>query len=110
MNAPSSCTVSDQRIRIEVAYAGVHEQALLALRVPAGCKVGDAIAASGILQRFPEIDLRAHKVGIFGRRVTVDHVLEEGDRVEIYRPLRADPKQVRRELARLGRTMRRRSD
>lgn len=93
-------------IRVEVAYALPGRQMILALEVPAGSTVRDAIEASGILSRFAEIDLERNRVGIFSKPVGLEQVLQEGDRVEIYRPLKADPKEVRRRLAEEGRTMR----
>lgn len=87
-------------IRIEVAYARPEQQVIVALELPAGVGAGQAIARSGILDRFPEIDLGRQRIGIFGRLVELDTPLREGDRVEIYRPLIADPKEVRKQRAR----------
>ena len=87
-------------IDVEVVYATAQEQAVLALRVPAGTTVRQAIATAPLAARFPELDPERCRVGIFGRLCHADQVLEEGDRVEIYRPLAADPKQVRRERSR----------
>jgi len=92
-------------IRVEVAYALPSRQDILALALPAGSTVQQAIEASGIRQLYPEIDLSVQKVGIFGRLAKLDEVLQPGDRVEIYRPLKADPKEVRRRLAAEGKTM-----
>lgn len=86
-------------MRIEVAYANPEEQALLALDMPEGATVEAAIRASGLLRRFPEIDLEQNKVGIFGKLCKLDQSLKPGDRVEIYRPLFADPKEARRSRA-----------
>lgn len=83
-------------MRVEVAYAKPDEQALLALDMPEGATVEDAIRASGLLQRFPEIDLEHNKVGIFSKLCKLDQTLRPGDRVEIYRPLLTDPKEARR--------------
>ena len=74
---------------------------MLALDVEPGCTALQAIDRSGIREAFPEIPPRPAAIGIFSRKVDADRVLENGDRVEIYRPLIADPKQVRRERARL---------
>jgi uncharacterized protein len=82
--------------QIEVAYALPDQQALLAVEVPAGCTVEQAIILSGILQHFPSIDLKRNKVGIFGQLVNLQHQVQTGDRIEIYRPLAMDPKQARR--------------
>jgi putative ubiquitin-RnfH superfamily antitoxin RatB of RatAB toxin-antitoxin module len=84
------------RIRVEVAYATPTCQTLLELEVPAGVTVGEAIGLSGIEAAHPEIDISGAQVGIFGKVASRDVVLEEGDRVEIYRPLIADPKETRR--------------
>ena len=87
-------------IEVEVAYAWPDRQALLQVSVPPDASVREAIDASGILTQFPEIDLGTSRVGVFSRLTTLDAPLRPGDRVEIYRPLIADPKQVRRERAR----------
>ena len=92
-------------IRIEVAYAKLHEQVLLELHVEVGTTVQQAIQRSGILERFPEIDLEQNKIGIFGKATTLDASLQEGDRVEIYRPLIADPKEQRKKRAAAGKEM-----
>ncbi|MFJ2694520.1 RnfH family protein [Pseudomonas sp. NPDC087336] len=85
-------------IEIEVVYAAVDRQELLMVRVPAGTTVRAALLKSGMGQAFPELDLSQCPVGIFGK-VVVDpesRLVEPGDRIEIYRPLLADPKEVRR--------------
>ena len=89
-------------ISVEVAYAKPDEQLVLRLDVAPGTTLRQAIEQSGILDRQPEIDLANLKVGIFGKLKKPDQVLCAGDRVEIYRPLIADPKQVRRERAAAG--------
>jgi putative ubiquitin-RnfH superfamily antitoxin RatB of RatAB toxin-antitoxin module len=94
--------VTEGRIGIEVAYAQPDEQAIFPLEAGKGLTVQEAIARSGILERFPEIDLAVNKIGVFGKIVRLDHVLEPGDRVEIYRPLIADPKEARRRRAAQG--------
>ena len=94
------------QITVEVAYARPDRQAIITVDVPAESAVQAAIRASGISEQFPEIDLAENRVGIFGRLVTLDTVLAPGDRVEIYRPLKADPREARRRKARQGRTMR----
>lgn len=81
-------------LAVGVAYATSARQAWLRLELPEGATVGEAIAKSGILAQFPEIDLDAQKVGIFGKIVRLDAPLADGDRVEIYRPITADPAQV----------------
>jgi hypothetical protein len=95
----------NETINIEVVYALPHEQALLRKSVPAGMTVADAIQASGILQKHPEIDLASSKLGIFGKLTKADTVLRDKDRIEIYRPLIADPKEVRRKRAEEGKVM-----
>ncbi len=88
-------------IQVEVAYARPDEQLIIPLTVTAGTTVYDAAVKSGIAERFPEIELASVKMGIFGKTVPKpqDRVLENGERVEIYRPLIADPKEVRRRRA-----------
>ena len=94
-----------EEIGVEVAYALPERQALIALRVPAGTSAIEAVRRSGVAERFAGLDVESATLGIFGRRVDRDAALRDGDRVEIYRPLTADPKEVRRQLARLGKTM-----
>lgn len=86
-------------IPVEVAYALPQQQAVLKLDVPQGTQLRQAIEQSGILQRFPEIELDQCKVGIYGKLSSLDAVLRPRDRIEIYRPLQADPKEVRRQRA-----------
>ena len=83
-------------MRVGLAYADVKDQVWLQLEVPEGSTLKDAIEASGLLARFPHIDLSKQKVGIFGKLAKLDATLKEGDRVEIYRPITADPKTVKR--------------
>jgi len=80
------------RLSVEVCYALPDAQTLIALELPAGATLQQALDASGILKRFPSIDLNAQKVGIFGKLKPLDTVLADHDRVEIYRPLLVDPK------------------
>jgi putative ubiquitin-RnfH superfamily antitoxin RatB of RatAB toxin-antitoxin module len=101
--------VAEEKIRIEVAYAKPNEQALLALEGAAGMTVEQAIEQSGILNRYPEIDLKANKVGVFGKVAKMSQVLDDGDRVEIYLPLIADPKAARKKRAAEGKEMRKRN-
>jgi putative ubiquitin-RnfH superfamily antitoxin RatB of RatAB toxin-antitoxin module len=84
---------------VEVAYALRDRQALLALELEDGGTVEHVIRHSGILEAFPEIDIARSQVGIFGRAVSLDTRVRDGDRVEIYRPLIADPKDARRKRA-----------
>lgn len=91
------------RIDIEVAYAKPEEQVILALKLPEGSSVEQAIKASGVLTRFPEIDLSgSNRVGIFGNVCGMDRILNQADRIEIYRPLLIDPKDARRRRAARG--------
>lgn len=93
------------QIPVQVVYATPEEQDVLTLQVATGSTVRDVIEASGILEKNPHIDLRRCGVGIFGRRAALTALVSADDRIEIYRPLRADPKQVRRELAKQGRSV-----
>lgn len=93
-------------MNIEVAYALKDKQTLLNLSVDEGTSLRKAIEISGILDTYPQIDLSKDKTGIFGKIVKLETVLREKDRVEIYRPLLADPKQVRKERAAQGKKMR----
>ncbi len=86
-------------IRVQVAYATPDEQRVLDLDVPEGTTAGDAIQMSGILGYFPEIDLARQAIGIFGRLIDASERVREGDRVEVYRPLLADPKEIRKQRA-----------
>lgn len=93
-------------LRIEVVYATAGHQAVRRLELPAGSRVRDAIRASGLLSEFVEIDLdrNRNRVGIFGEPVDLDRLLADGERVEIYRPLIADPKEARRRRAAAGKS------
>ena len=93
---------ADDKVAIEVACATPEKQLLMAIEVPAGTTVSKAVDLSDILSRFPRLDRKSVKYGIFGTIVKPDHVVVAGDRVEIYRPLVADPKEVRRQLASEG--------
>jgi putative ubiquitin-RnfH superfamily antitoxin RatB of RatAB toxin-antitoxin module len=82
-------------LSIEVCYALADEQALIPVQLPEGATVQQALDASGILRRYPQIDLMKQKVGVFGKLKALDAVLADQDRVEIYRPLLVDPKAAR---------------
>lgn len=86
--------------RVEVVYATPAAQRRYAVDLPPGGTVRAAIERSGVLRDHPHIDLVRDRVGVYGRLVALDDVLEEGDRVEILRPLLADPKAARRQRAR----------
>jgi uncharacterized protein len=90
----------DKPVAVEVVCATVERQVLRRLRLPAGSTVIQAVEQSGILQELPEVDFDPSRLGIFSRRVAPDDVLQDGDRVEIYRPLTLDPKDARRRRAR----------
>jgi putative ubiquitin-RnfH superfamily antitoxin RatB of RatAB toxin-antitoxin module len=83
-------------ITVEVVFANPAEQTLVALKLAEGSTIEEAINASGLLNRFPEIDLSINKIGIFGSVCSLDRTLKQNDRVEIYRPLLNDPKETRR--------------
>jgi putative ubiquitin-RnfH superfamily antitoxin RatB of RatAB toxin-antitoxin module len=83
-------------MNIGVAYADKFKQVWLKLEVPDDSTVQQAIEHSGLLEKFPEIDLTTQKVGIFGKLTKLDAKLEEGSRIEIYRPITADPELVER--------------
>jgi putative ubiquitin-RnfH superfamily antitoxin RatB of RatAB toxin-antitoxin module len=87
-------------LRVSVICAEVDKVFGMELDLPAGSTVRTAIDASGIKARRPDIDIRADRVGIFSRRVTFETPLRDGDRVEIYRALKIDPKEARRRRAR----------
>ncbi len=86
-------------LRVQVCYALPAESFLVDLSVVAGTTIEQAVQASGVLQRYPAVDLASQKLGIFGKLKPADTVLRDGDRVEIYRPLQADPKETRRRRA-----------
>ncbi len=90
-------------INIEVAYALPDEQVILSLDIPKECTVEDAIKRSGILERYPQINLETDKVGIFGKICKLNTGLRDKDRIEIYRKLIADPKESRRQKAEMER-------
>lgn len=83
-------------IEVEVVYALPAQQTVICLRLAAGVTVEQAIVQSGLLMRHPEINLATARVGIFGKIVAQNVPLQTGDRVEIYRPLKVDPKEARR--------------
>ena len=93
------------KINIEAVYALPDEQMLFRQSVPEGATVAEAIQLCGILEKYPEIDLAANKLGIFGKLAKADTLLRDKDRIEIYRALIADPKEVRRKRADEGKAM-----
>ena len=94
-----------EQISIEVVYALPHEQILLKLQAPQGTTVLEAVKLSGVMENYPEIDLTRNKLGIYGKLSKIDAVLRDKDRVEIYRPLLADPIEIRRQRAKEGKIM-----
>jgi len=86
-------------IQVEVAYALPEKQYVRPVRLAEGSTVEQAIIASGLLALRPDIDLKKNKVGIYSRPVKLSDKVNDGDRVEIYRPLIADPKELRRQRA-----------
>ncbi len=94
-----------ERLSIEVIYPLPSRQEVLRVHVLPGASVRDAIEASGVLEKYPEIDLAKNKVGIFAKLVKLDGPLRDQDRIEIYRPLIADPKAVRKQRAAEGKVM-----
>lgn len=95
-------------IQVEVAYALPDRQAIIPVNVAAGTSALEAARRSGVAQRFEGLNLEDSRLGIFGKLVAPDQVLQAGDRVEIYRPLKADPKEVRK--ARAARVKERRQE
>ena len=91
---------------VEVVYALDDRQSLISLEVKEGATLKEAIELSGILETYKQIDLSKDRLGIFSKFATLDTVLKEKDRVEIYRPLIADPKKVRKERAAQAKSMR----
>jgi len=96
---------SAETIRVAVACALPEKQVLRELTVAADATIETVIRSSGILEQFPGIDLGTNKVGVFGKLGKLTDTLHDGDRVEIYRPLIADPKEVRRQRAAQGKVM-----
>ncbi len=92
----------DDKTLIEVAYATPEKQVILECRIDRGMAARDAVRLSGIDQHFPEIDLDNCDIGVFGKAIAADYELQDGDRIEIYRPLIADPKEIRRQRAAQG--------
>jgi putative ubiquitin-RnfH superfamily antitoxin RatB of RatAB toxin-antitoxin module len=88
-----------EELQVYVVYATPQDEFIRPMRVAPGATVGQAIEESGVLARFPEINLVTQPVGIYGKKKTLDTALRERDRIEIYRPLVADPKDSRRKRA-----------
>lgn len=105
MSSDEKGSVAKSRFQVEVAYALPEQQVLLPVEVEEGATLRDALQRSGILEQFPEIDLEKGKFGLFGKLSKLDKVLREKDRIEIYRQLIADPKEVRKKRAAEGKNM-----
>jgi putative ubiquitin-RnfH superfamily antitoxin RatB of RatAB toxin-antitoxin module len=86
-------------MHIEIIYAEKEKVFSKALQVTSGCKIIDAINQSGVLDEFPDIDLSVNKVGVFSQLKDLDAMVNDGERIEIYRPLVIDPKEARRKRA-----------
>ena len=97
--------MAESQITVEVVFAKPEEQVLEQLVVASDATVETVIRQSGLLERFPEIDLSVNKVGVFGKAAKLTASLHDGDRVEIYRPLIADPKEARKKRAAEGKAM-----
>lgn len=93
------------KIAVEVAYALPDSQVIIPVKVDTDMTVEEIIHHSGILEKYPDINLKTNKVGVFGKLTKLSSTLREGDRIEIYRPLIADPKEVRRQRAAAGKAM-----
>lgn len=93
------------QLSIEVVYALPQKQEVFTVKLPEGATVRQAIEACGVLQKYPEIDLAKNKLGVFAKLAKPDALLRNRDRVEIYRPLIADPKEVRKQRAAEGKVM-----
>lgn len=94
-----------ETISVEVVYPLPQKQEIFTVRLAVGATVRQAIEASGVQQKYPEIDLTKNKLGVFAKLVKPDALLRDKDRVEIYRPLIADPKEVRKQRAAEGKVM-----
>ena len=88
------------RIRVSLVYAEPDRVFDAAFELPEGSTVADAIDGSGIREKYPGIEVRDDRVGIFARKASMETALRDGDRVEIYRPLKIDPKEARRRRGR----------
>lgn len=94
-----------EMMNVEVCYALADKQELVKVKLPEGATLQQALEASGLLAKYPQIDLKANKFGIYNKLSKLDAVLRDRDRVEIYRPLIADPKEVRKQRAAEGKVM-----
>ncbi|CAH0538858.1 RnfH family protein [Vibrio marisflavi] len=97
-------SIETKMIHVEVVYALPHEQRVLTLAVSSEMTVKEIIEQSGVLAQYPEINLEKNKVGVFSRNISLDATVNDKDRIEIYRPLLADPKEIRRKRAEQAKT------
>jgi len=97
-------------LQVEIVFALRGQQELLALAVEDGATIADVIVASGLVEKFPDESLQNLETGIWGHPAARDRCVQDGDRVELYRPLQRDPRDARRELAQSGLTMREPND
>ncbi|MBT8115849.1 MAG: RnfH family protein [Arenicella sp.] len=100
--------MTEHSIEVAIVYATRDRQWLKEMHVARGTNAQELVVASGLLQEVEAlrgVAVRDLQLGVYAQKVPADYMLEQGDRVEIYRPLRADPKEVRRQLALLGKTM-----
>ena len=97
--------MAEANIQVEIIFATADEQLLSVLTVPANATIGDVIAMSALAEHFPEHDLGAMRVGVWGHPADRSQAVRDGDRIEIYRPLEIDPRVARRQLAAAGQTM-----
>ncbi len=100
--------MADEVIHVEVAAALPQRQVLISLEVPAGTTLAEAVERSGIAEQLRDLEIDPRRMGIFGRTRPPDTRLQDGDRAEVYRPLTADPKEVRRQLAEVEKSRRER--
>lgn len=100
----------NDRLKVEVVAAQPDRQVVVSLTLAAGTTVAQAIEAARLASKLPGFECDPARIGIFGRLCRPDRVLTDGDRVELYRPLKADPKDVRRQLAELERTGKKNSE
>ena len=94
-----------ETLAVEVCYALPDKQEIVAVKLPEGATLQQALEASGLLAKHPEIDIKKNKFGVYAKLSKLDSVLRDRDRVEIYRPLIADPKEVRKQRAAEGKVM-----
>lgn len=97
----------DKQIEVTLVYPLPHEQKIFSVTGPSDMTLEQAVEKSHILEHYPELDFASLTLGVFGKQMPRDSVLNPGDRVEIYRPLIADPKEMRKKRAAEGKVMRR---